>query len=202
MQFIRRVAAEIGAELYVCDRPGLWSSHRKWDDPRAHFYQQHPEWHCEDRDGTDTHQMSYAVAEVVEYMLERLRQTVKNEPAGYGYFFNRDPGLVLFEPAAMSGFEERYGVDPLSLPDRDDRLISWRARFLTDFMRKSRQELDRIASSQRLPRLKQIAVVLGTQSANHFFSYDVKTWVKEGPVDILCPYPWGVTRRSRYTACA
>lgn len=190
MQAMRRMAREIGADWYVCDRPGLWSSHRKWDDPRAHFYQQHPEWHCKDRDGTDTHQMSYAVPEVVDYMLERLRQTVENEPAGYGYFFNRDPGLVLFELAAMSGFEERHGVDPLTLPDRDGRLISWRAGFITNFLRKSRKELDRIASDRRLPRLRQLAVVLGTKSANDFFSYDVETWVKEGLVDILCPYPW------------
>lgn len=190
MQYARQLAHEIGAEWYVGDRPGRWSSHRKWEDLRASFYQQHPEWHCKDRDGTDTHQMSYAVPEVVEHMLERLRRTVRAQPDGYGYFFNRDPGLVLFEPAAMAGFRDHHGVDPVTLPDRDDRLINWRARIITEFMRKSRQELDRIASTQRWPRIKQFAIVLGSGSANHFYSYDLETWVKEGLIDLLLPYPW------------
>jgi len=183
-------AHEIGAELYVCDRPGLWSSYRYWPAERARFYEQHPEWHCKDRDGTDTHQMSYAVPQVVEYMLRRLRASVRNEPDGCGFFLNRDPGLVLFEQAAMEGFEQAHGVDPRTLDDRDERLLDWRAEIITRFLRRVRQTLDEVARERGCKRFKLLIVCLGTEAANRFFSFDVERWVREGLVDVLCPYPW------------
>ncbi len=183
-------AHEIGAELYVCDRPSFWSRHRHVPDPRLTFYGEHPEWHCKDRDGTDTHQMSYAVPQVVEYMLERVRASVRNGPDGYGYFLNRDPGLVLFEPAAMEGFEDKYGVDPRTLSDRDERLLDWRAEIITGFLQKVRVTLDEVSEQRAYKRMKIVMVVLGSESANRFFSFDVARWVEEGLVDVLCPYPW------------
>ncbi|MHB9109204.1 MAG: hypothetical protein ACYDCO_19295 [Armatimonadota bacterium] len=182
-----RIAHEIGAEYYVCERPSLWSAHFHWGDRRTEFFGQHPEWRCKDRDGADTHQMSYAVPEVVDYMLDRVRACAKIAPEGYGFFFNRDPGLVLFEPAAMQGFEERYGVDPLTLDDRDDRLLDWRAEIITDFLRKVRATLDEVSPNKRI---KLVNVVLGNEAANRFFSYDVARWVREGLADVLLVYPW------------
>ena len=185
-----RAAHEIGAELYVCDRPSLWSLYNHWPDPRARFYEQHPDWHCKDRDGADTHQMSYAVPEVVEYMLGRVCASARNEPEGYGFFLNRDPGLVLFEPAAMEGFEQKHGVDPRALSDRDERLLDWRANIITDFMRKARATLDEVAEQRGCRRMKMVIVCLGSEAANRFFSFDIARWVREGLVDVLCPYPW------------
>jgi hypothetical protein len=190
LRAFRQACREIEAECWVCDRPSLWSLHVHWDDPRIDWFAQHPEYRCEDRDGTPTHQASYAVPEVVDYMLERLRASARLGIDGYGFFFNRDPGLVLFEPAAMQGFEERYGVDPLTLPDHDERLLAWRADIITNFMRRVRQTLDEVATAVGCPRIKSIAVVLGDEAANRFFSYDVATWVREGLVDVLMPYPW------------
>lgn len=190
LQYAKQAAREIGAEWYVCDRPSLWSLYVHWGDPRADFFAQHPEWRCRDRDGTPTHQLSYAVPDVVDYMLARLRATAKNEPDGCGFFFNRDPGLVLFEPAAMDGFAERHGVDPLSLPERDPRLLDWRAEILTGFLRRARATLDEVAAERGCPRIKSVAVVLGDAAANRLYSFDVARWVREGLVDVLCPYPW------------
>jgi len=134
--------------------------------------------------------MSYAVPQVVDYMLARARASAENEPDGFGYFLNRDPGLVLFEPATAEGFKERYGVDPRGLPDRDKRLLSWRADIVTRFLRKVRSTLDEVAQRRGCERIKMVMVVLGNQSANRFFSFDVERWVSEGLVDVLCPYPW------------
>jgi hypothetical protein len=183
----KRIAHEIGAEYYIGERPSLWSAHFHWGDRRTEFFGLHPEWRCKDRDGADTHQMSYAVPEVVDYMLERARACAKVEPDGYGFFFNRDPGLVLFEPAAMAGFEEHYGVDPLTLDDRDDRLLDWRAEIITDFLRKARATLDEASPQQRI---KMVHVVLGSEAANRCFSFDVARWVSEGLADVLLVYPW------------
>ncbi len=183
----KRVARELGAEYYICDRPSLWSTWMHWGDAREDVYQQHPAWRCQDRDGTDTHQLSYAVPEVQDYLLDRLYASVKVAPDGYGFFFNRDPGLLLFEPAAIAGFEAHYGVDPRTLDDRDDRLLDWRADILTGFMRRVREALDAASPQQRI---KIVCSVLGDPAANRYFSFDVARWVREGLLDVLLVYPW------------
>jgi len=191
LTYARKAAHGAGAEFYICDRPSLWSSHREeYQSMRRDFFKAHPEWRCLERDGTPTHQMSYAVPEVVEHMLKRLRLSARNQPDGYGLFFNRDPGLVWFEPAAMEGFAEVHGVDPLILPDDDDRLLRWRAEIITSFLRRCRKELDVISTENRWPRLRMAAVVLGDETANRLYSYDVRLWIQEGLVDLLMPYPW------------
>jgi len=188
---LRETMHSIGAEAYVCDRPSLWSSALfHWEDRKPFDFETHPEWHCRDRDGTPTHTASYAVPEVVDYMLERARAVAETGIDGFGYFFNRGPGMVLFEPAAMKGFEEEHGVDPLTLDERDDRLLDWRADIITEFLRKVRSTLDNVAEKRGLNRIKMVHVVLGDEAANRVYSFDVPRWIKEGLVDVLCPYPW------------
>ena len=186
----RKDMTELGVEAYVCERIGLWSGHTFRNDQRFLDFDKHPEWHCRDRDGADTHQASYAHPEVQEYMLQRARAAAETGIDGYGYLFCRDPGLILFEPIAMEGFEEKHGVDPCTLNDRDDRLLDWRADIITDYLRRLRKLLDDVAEEKGFDRIKIVHVVLGDEAANRFFSFDVPTWVKEGLVDVLCPYPW------------
>ena len=181
---------ELGMEAYACDRPGLWSSYHFSDDTRVRDFEQHPEWHCRDRDGADTHQASYAHPEVQEYMLRRARAAAETGIDGYGYFFCRDPGMILFEPVAMEGFEAKHGVNPLTLSDRDERLLQWRADIFTEFMRRMRGVLDDVAAEKGFNRIKMVHVTLGDEAANRFFSFDIERWVKEGLIDVLCPYPW------------
>lgn len=181
---------ELGVEAYACDRPSLWSSYNHHDDSRIGDFNVHPQWHCLDRDGTPTHQASYAHPEVQDYMLKRVRAAAETGIDGYGFYFNRDPGMVLFEPVAMRGFEEGHGVDPCTLSDRDERLLDWRADIITGFLRRMRDVLDEVAAEKGVERMKLVHVVLGDAAANRFFSFDVERWVREGLVDVLCPYPW------------
>jgi hypothetical protein len=187
---LRQDTRELGIAAYACDRPGVWSSYHHSEDPRVKAFDQHPEWHCLDRDGTDTHQASYAHPEIQEYMLSRARAAAATGIDGYGYFLCRDPGFILFEPIAMAGFEEAHGVDPCTLDDRDDRLLAWRADILTEFMRRMRAVLDEVAAEKGFDRIKIVHVVLGDEAANRYFSFDVARWVREGLIDVLCPYPW------------
>lgn len=187
---LRQDTRELAIEAYACDRPGLWSSYHHSNDQRAIDFAQHPEWHCLDRDGTHTHQASYAHPEVQEYMLGYARACAEEGIDGYGYLFCRDPGLILFEPVAMEGFEQKHGVDPCTLDDRDDRLLDWRADILTGYMRRLRRLLDEVAEEKGFDRIKIVHAVLGDAAANRFFSFDVEGWVREGLVDVLCPYPW------------
>jgi len=189
-EMMDRTAKELGFEWYVCDRPCQWSSYTSIKAKEIELYNLHPEWHCLDRDGTHTHVCSYAHPEVQDHALERVRGIAGAGPDGFGFFFNRDPGLILFEPVAMKGFEEKYGVDPCTLSDRDDRLLDWRADILTGFVRRVRKTLDEVAEKKGLKRIKMVHVVLGSKEANRFYSLDVETWVKEGLIDIMLPYPW------------
>lgn len=190
MQAVKAAARELDAQWYACDRPSLWSLHMHWDDPRAAWFAQHPEYHCRERDGTATHQASYAVPQVREYMLERAAAVAANGPDGFGYFFNRDPGLVWFEPAAMEGFQEAHGIDPLTLDDRDDRLLQWRADIITGYLRDVRKVLDESAARHGHARIKMVHVVLGDEAANRAFSFDIARWLADGLIDVMLVYPW------------
>jgi len=188
---LRECCSEIGAEAYICDRPGLWSSFQFRDEPRFMWFQQHPEYHCKSSDGTDNCACSYAIPEVQDYMLDRVRSAARVGPDGFGYFFNRDPhSLVMFEEAAIAGFEEKHGVDPLTLSERDDRLVRWRMDIINGYMRRVRQTLDEVAEEKGYKRIKMIHSVLGNEAANYYACLDIPTWVKEGLVDILMPYPF------------
>ena len=187
---LRQDTRELGIEAYACDRPSLWSSYHFSDDQRCRDFATHPEWHCLDRDGADTHAASYAHPEVQDYMLARARACAQTGIDGYGYFLCRDPGWILFEPVAMKGFQEKHGVDPCTLSDRDDRLLDWRADIITAYMHRLRQVLDEVAQENNFQRIKMVHVVLGDEAAHRFFSFDLERWIKEGLADIICPYPW------------
>jgi len=187
----KRGCEELGLEWYVCDRPSLWTwMYDNWHDARIEFFDEHPEYRCQERDGTPTNQLSYAIPEVREFMLNRARAVAKHEPDGFGYFLNRDPGMLLFEPAAIEGFEEKYGVDPRTLDDLDNRLLDWRAEIITSYMHKVRQALDKVSKERGSKRIKGVQVVLGSEAANRRWSYDVKRWVKEGLIDVLVVMQW------------
>jgi len=186
---LKKAMHDIGAELYVYERPSLWSNYFYWDDQMARDYESHPEWHCLDRDGTHQHTCSYAVPEVIDYMLKRARAVAESGVDGFGYGFCRGEGMVYFEPAAMEGFEEKYGVDPLTLDDRDDRLLDWRADIITNYLRKVRKMLDEVAEEKGFKRIKMVHIVMG-EGANRYYGFDVPKWIEEGLVDILFPYPW------------
>jgi len=191
LQDFKEGCREIGAECYVCDRPALWSSIDFVHSPRYRWFDHHPEYHCKERDGSDTFHCSYAEKAVQDYMLKRARAVAKTGPDGFGFFFNRDPGIVLFEPAAMKGFAEKHGVDPLTLPEDDDRILDWRAEIITGFMRRVRELLDEVAKKKNFQRIKMVHVILGSKGANRRWSFDIAQWIEEGLADVILTYPWG-----------
>jgi len=180
----------LNAECWVLDRPGLWTHHLFWDDQRARDFDHHPEWHCKERDGTDTCQCSYAHPEVIEYMMHRARAIAEHGVYGFGFMFNRDPGLILFEPVAVKAFEEKHGIDPRTLRDNDPLLLEWRAEVITDFLRQVRKMLDEVAEEKGFERIKMVHITLANEAANRLYSFDIPRWIEEGLVDVLVPYPW------------
>ncbi len=190
---------------------------------RSRFAKAHPECRWRKRDGTFYHtQQSFAFPEVMRYKLaivdELLRQyaidgifvdwlrtgDVRDNPQ------NDKEGVADrgYEEPLLTGFKAKYGIDPYSLPNGDDRWVRFRAEPHTEFMRGVRQR----AQAKR-PGMPIAALVV------HPWAYrgmqdkidgnlrgmllDVAAWAREGLVDAVVPagyYMGGGNSEKAYTA--
>ncbi len=209
---------KIGLEIYA------WISINEDDHAwgiRSRFAKEHPETLWRKRDGTVYRsQVSFAFAEAMEYKLGIVKELVD----GYeidGLFLDwirtgdvrdnpqNDPEGVAdrgYEKPLIEGFKAEYGVDPLEIPNSDDRWVRYRARPHTEFMRSARK----IARSKALP----VSALV-----HHPWSYrgdrgnidgnlrgmllDVTAWAEEDLVDEIVPagyYRDGGTPEKAYLA--
>lgn len=181
-------ARNAGMKVFVCIRPGAWQHSPPldhfFDSP---FFEAHPEWRCFDRDGEEVPRMSFAVPQVRAHLVAVLREAVRFGADGAGIVFVRGVPVVLFEKPFCDLFRKRYGVDARTVEEDDPRLHTLRCEVVTQFMREVRQMLD-LEGERQGRRLEQAAYVMGAESDNLRFGFDVATWSKEGLVDLVCPY--------------
>lgn len=209
---------KIGLEIYA------WISINEDDHAwgiRSRFAKEHPEYLWRKRDGSVYRsQVSFAFPEAMEYKVAIVKELVD----GYkidGLFLDwirtgdvRDnPQNDLegvadrgYEKPLIEGFRAEHGVDPLEIPNSDDRWVRYRARPHTEFMRSVRK----IALSKDLPVSALVC---------HPWSYrgekgkidgnlrgmllDVAAWAEEGLIDEIVPagyYMNGGTPETAYTA--
>ncbi len=153
------------------------------------FYDRHPEWRGEDRDGRRTPIMAYTYAGVRQFAVSLFREMAKYPIDGVCPLYNRRLPLVEYEPPLVEGFKREFGADPRELDERDPTWLAYRSRILTQFMRELRQAMDEVSREQgRTKPIAVSAVVEGREAANSFFGCDLKTWAQEGLVDTLIPY--------------
>ena len=153
------------------------------------FYKTHPELRGEDRDGNRTPRMAYSYPETRRYVVSLLREMVEMGCDGVCLLYNRRPPLVEYEPPLVDGFRAEYGEDPRQIADDDPRWLSYRATFLTRFMREVREELDAVAEEQgRSERLRISAVAMATIEENLYNAMDLKAWIDEGLIDTMILY--------------
>ncbi|MBN2295374.1 MAG: family 10 glycosylhydrolase [Pirellulales bacterium] len=189
---------KIGLQIYA------WISINEDDHGwgiRSRFVKQHPQFRWCKRDGTVYRsQLSFAFPEVMRYKLALVEELID----GYkidGLFFdwirtgdvrdnpqNDAQGVADhgYEKPLIDGFKAKYGIDPLTLPNRDDRWVRYRAQPHTEFMR----------SARKLARGKDLPVSAMVQ---HPWAYrgdrnkidgnlrgmllDTTTWAEEGLID-------------------
>lgn len=209
---------EIGLEIYA------WASINEDDHGwgiRSRFVKEHPECRWRKRDGTVYHsQLSFAFPEVMEYKLGLVKELVE----GYqidGLFFdwirtgdvrdnpqNDAEGVADrgYEKPLIEGFKAEYDIDPLTLPNADDRWVRFRARPHTEFMRTARK----LAQGKKLP----VSALV-----HHPWAYrgdkdkidgnlrgmllDVAAWAEEGLIEEVVPagyYIGGGTPEKAYEA--
>ena len=167
------------------------------------FSKQNPQFRWVKRDGSVYHsQMSFAFKEVRDYKLSLIEELLDNYPLN-GLFLDwirtgdvrdnpqTDPAGVAdsgYEAPLIKAFQDKFGVDPHTVPNDDDRWVRMRAEPQTIFMRSVRE------LTKSRPRNIPIAVVV-----QHPWGYrgelnkiagnlkglllDVTTWANEGLID-------------------
>ncbi len=151
------------------------------------YFQRHPEFHGEDREGNRTPRISYSYPEVRAFVVSLLREMSERPIDGVCLLYNRRPPLVEYEPPLVDGFMRAYGRDPRTLPEDDPEWLGFRAGTLTQFMRDVRAAMDE-ASRGSSRRLAVSAIVTASEAENLMQGIDLAAWVREGLVDTLIPY--------------
>ncbi len=149
----------------------------------------HPEWRCVDIDGREIARMSYAFEGMQDYALSLLLELAGYDVDGVCMTWVRGAPYVLYEKPLVEGFKAKTGRDPRDLPEDDEEYLRYRARYMTAFARKVRRAMDE-RGRERGRRVEILTHVLNDEDANLFYGFDVETWVREGLVDTLIPYPW------------
>jgi hypothetical protein len=193
-------AHSMGMKVHVGIRPALWTYYEPlrglFDSP---FYQEHPEWHCVDRDGTEVARMSWAVPNVRKHMIEVLREAVALGADGAHVVFCRGVPVVLYEAPFIEIFKKRYGVDPRKSDENTDPRIkeAW-ASVVTTFMREARSMLDEEQNRRGDgKRLQLSAMVFGNEYDNMLYGLDVRQWVEQGLIDEIFTYKWDIGAQKR-----
>lgn len=191
-------AHDVGMKVHVGIRPAGWSFVEPypdyWDSP---FFQQNPQWRCVDRDGTPVARMSWAVPEVRSHLIDLLREQVGFGADGAHICFNRGFPVMLYEPAAVEIFQQRFGLDPRTVDESDPRITQWRSDIVTIFMRELRAMLDE-ESKGRKDRLVSSIMILGNEPDNLQYGVDIRRLVAEGLVDEIFSYMWDFGSQNRY----
>ncbi len=188
-------AHSMGIKVHVGIRPGGWSFVEPftdfWETP---FYKNHPEWRCEDRDGTPVTRLSWAVPAVRKHLLDLLKEMVRFGADGAHLVFNRAFPLTLYEEPFRDLFEQTHSADPRTVPESDPRISRLRTDLVLTFFQDLRAAMDeeqkRRANGKRL---EISAMLLPTESDNLRFGVDVRRLVAEGLLDqvfVYRPFPF------------
>lgn len=143
------------------------------------FFNDHPEYHCLDRQGQRVNRLSYAYPEVQRYVLSLIEEIAGYEPDGVCLCFIRGLPLVLHEPIMVDGFKKRYGVDPRELDELDPRWMDYQGVVVTSFIEQVKRTLK--------PNQRLSVIVPATELDCRRWGLDVATWVKDGLIDDLLP---------------
>lgn len=167
------------------------------------FSKTHPQFHWIKRDGTAYHsQLSFAFEQVRHYKLSLIQELLDSYPLD-GVFLDwirtgdirdnpqTDSAGVAdsgYEAPLIKAFKDRYGVDPHTVPNDDDRWVRIRAEPQTIFMRSVHQLLQN--QSRKIPLAVLVQNPWGYRGELNKIAgnlkgllLDVNTWAKEGLMD-------------------
>lgn len=180
---------EQGAQVLVMIRAQGWKGSHPWEEYfSSDFYEAHPEWRCVDYDGTPTMYMSYAVPEVQDHLVDVLKEALETGADGAGVIYHRGLPNLLWEKPFRERFHEKYGVNPLDIPEDDPRVYALRSDIMTEFMQKIRALLDQARRKTGREKRMPLAVsTFATKADNEKYGLDLERWIKLDLIDQVGP---------------
>lgn len=196
LNYALRRGHELGLKIHAWMNVYLVWSARQLPETRGHILKRYPEWEDKSRTGYSSHRfLSPAHPGVREYLLmvfeEVLtRYDVDGLHLDYIRYGDVDYGYSL---ATRSGFEELYGVDPISLvtenPSGDGSHYLWQQ--WNQYRRDTVTELVRSCNSLILDLvpncLLSAAVKADPADAKQRYYQEWDRWLAEGLVDFVVP---------------
>ncbi len=180
-------ARKHGMKIWVAQRMQAFLVEAPFDSMfDSQFRLDNPQWACITRDGRRLMQMSFAFPEVRRQMIEVLLEVLAHRPDGIHLIFNRGIPCSYFEKPVVDEFRELHAMDIRNLPPLDPRVVTFRAQYLTTFLRELREVMDNNGYSA----VKLAVNCFQNREINDEFGLDVVTWAQEGLVDRLMPFRW------------
>lgn len=183
-----RYGHEIGLKMSISLRMGSWGMGFPYDQCYfdVPFHDEHPEWHCVDRNGDVISAMSYAYPEVRRFMIDTLINAARSGCDAVTMIAHRGIPYVLFEKPIADNYFARYGEYPYDLPLDNPRLNAIHCEVMTDFFREVRCALDDAYGKNKI-RIQLRA--LATLEDNLRIGLDVDRLAAKGLVDDVIVYP-------------
>jgi len=150
------------------------------------FCRDNPKWACRNRQGERLMCMSLAFPQVRRMLLDLFAECLHCRPYGIHLVLNRGVPYTYFERPVVDGFRRLHKCDIRTLHTTDRRVIAFRARFMTKFLR----ELRAMLAAKGCPEIKIAANVFQDRAVNDEYGLDVAAWAREGLVERLCPFRW------------
>ncbi len=173
----------IGAQYPMNREPISWARH----------YWRMRQWAKRDRQGIPLTGLSIAFPEVRQYWLSLLRETLAYGTDGVAIYLNRGAPFVYYEEPVVRSFQEKYGLDPRTVPTSDSRWQTHCARFMSQFLREIRKLVDEKPG-------RELGVTISGQTGEYDkdssrydpirYGCDIETWLHERIVDYLMPSPY------------
>ena len=137
-------AHKLGIKFAVSNRMGHWGVGYPYyfKGSGYEFVDDHPEYHCLDRDGSIVGALSYAFPEVRKHKIDAYVTAAKCGADAVCLLACRGVPYVLFEKPVADAFYEKYGEYPYEYTFDDPKLRDIHCEFMTQYLREMRQALD------------------------------------------------------------
>ncbi len=159
------------------DYPASWMGETLPRMMNSNFWWSHPEFRVRGKKGEDRTKLSYAFPEVRAFKLGILREAAERDIDGINLDFLRHPDFFGYEVPMVQAFENRYGIDPRTVPATDPRWLRLRAEIMTGFVRDVRRVLDE--AGRRKGRRLGLSVRIDWREYRTW-GCDLAVWLEEG----------------------
>ena len=182
-------AHSIGLEFHVSQRTEMFQTGPPFEEIYStEFYRDNLSLRLVDRDGTQITGLSYAYPEVRNFLVSLFEEAAALGADGAAVIYPRSAPFLLYEKPVVEGFKQKFGDDPREVDETDERLLRFRAGFMTRYMRELRQAMDRVGKKLGR-RLEVSAITFADGEANLSYGLDLASWIEGGLIDNLIAYP-------------